>query len=244
MSIVRLARKLFPQPRDNWFTSGDCFSSEMPGEKLPCPHFVMDLRGLLSGTLAVEAGVRRGAEAGLEEASRRAGFGLTLTQYLVDESVPLAFRQLSGVLLKQFVSRHWNTLPDDVSPEHICIAQAEKNEMKKLVPRSLGMTQSKIRTAGAMVVAAIGKWDFPKQWPTLLADLVACLASPNLCLVQGAIKSLDFLATSQMSDDQVPAFVQTVFPALHRVFESSAHGESVKSRAASIVCAVVAWMGY
>jgi hypothetical protein len=41
----------------------------------------------------------------------------------------------------------------------------------------------------------------------------------------------------------VPAFLQTVFPALHTVFASPAFDEAAKSRAASVVAAIVLWVG-
>lgn len=115
--------------------------------------------------------------------------------------------------------------------------------MKQLIPKALTVNNSRIRTAGAMVIAAIGLTDFPQKWPSLLNDLVSCLGSPNPALVQGAIKTLDFLATSKMADDQVPHFLQTVFPALHKVFHSSHFNEAIKSRAASIVYGLVQWVG-
>jgi hypothetical protein len=58
-----------------------------------------------------------------------------------------------------------------------------------------------------------------------------------------SVSSLDFLATSQLADDQVPLFLQTVFPALHTVFVAPHFDESAKSRAASVVAAVVLWIG-
>jgi hypothetical protein len=130
--------------------------------------------------------------------------------------------------------------------------------VKQQVPRALGSPHSKasgccgwlvssdprqVRTAAAMAIAAIGRADFPTRWPSLLGDLVACLGSPNKALAAGALKCLDFLATSKLADDQVPAFLQTVFPALHGVFASAAFDEAAKSRAASVVTAIVLWVG-
>ncbi len=123
------------------------------------------------------------------------------------------------------------------------VPDAAKAQVKQLVPRALGSPHSKVRTAAAMVVASVGRVDFPAKWPSLLTDLVACLASPNKLLSTGALKCLDFLATSKMADDQVPAFLGTVFPALHTVFVGSAFDEAAKSRAASVVSAVVLWVG-
>ena len=118
-----------------------------------------------------------------------------------------------------------------------------KAAVKQQVPRALGSPHSKVRTAAAMVVAAVGRVDFPARWPSLLSDLVACLGSPHQPLAAGALKCLDILASSKLADDQVPAFLQTVFPALHAVFASPAFDEAAKSRAASVVAAVVLWVG-
>ncbi len=124
------------------------------------------------------------------------------------------------------------------------MSESAKSQVKQLVPRALASAHSKVRTAAALSIAAIGRTDFPGKWPSLLSDLVACLRSPNNPhLAAGALKCLDFLATSQLADDQVPLFLQTVFPALHAVFISAAFDESAKSRAASVVAAVVLWIG-
>ena len=126
----------------------------------------------------------------------------------------------------------------------VVVSESAKSQVKQLVPRALASAHSKVRTAAALSIAAIGRTDFPGKWPSLLSDLVACLRSPNNPhLAAGALKCLDFLATSQLADDQVPLFLQTVFPALHAVFISAAFDESAKSRAASVVAAVVLWIG-
>jgi hypothetical protein len=65
--------------------------------------------------------------------------------------VPYHLRQLSGVLLKQFVSKHWGTLPGDPDSSLVVIAEGEKNAIKKTIPSALSASQSKIRTAAGMV---------------------------------------------------------------------------------------------
>jgi hypothetical protein len=127
--------------------------------------------------------------------------------------------------------------------EGLVVGEEVQRQVRVLVPRALGSADSRVRTAAALAVAAMGRSDVPHRWPSLLSDLASCLRGANPLAALGALKCLDFLATAQLADDQVPLFLQTVFPALHGVFVSSSFDESAKARAASVVSGVVLWMG-
>ena len=44
------------------------------------------------------------------------GFGVYLTEFTIDEQVPIAIRQLSSVLLRQYVDAHWSTVSERFTP--------------------------------------------------------------------------------------------------------------------------------
>jgi hypothetical protein len=68
------------------------------------------------------------------------------------------------------------------------VNDAQKVQVKRVVPLALASPHSKIRTAAATVIAAVGRTDFPAKWPSLLNDLVACLKGNNKLVALGALK--------------------------------------------------------
>lgn len=71
------------------------------------------LAALLQATQSINAQERVAAEAQLGQAARNPEYGVALATLLVDDNGPLPLRQLAGVLLKQFASKHWATLPGE-----------------------------------------------------------------------------------------------------------------------------------
>jgi hypothetical protein len=49
--------------------------------------------------------------------------------------------------------------------------------MRERLPEGLGDESSKVRTAVAMAVAAIARWDCPQQWPGLIPGLVQAITA-------------------------------------------------------------------
>jgi hypothetical protein len=63
------------------------------------------LAGILAATLVPAE--RVAAENALQQASRNPSIAVGFASLLVDETAPTHIRQLAGVLLKQFVGKHW-----------------------------------------------------------------------------------------------------------------------------------------
>ncbi len=138
---------------------------------------VHHLLSLLDASLSPDAGTRQAAEAALDQAAAAPGFGLALVAVLLAAGgeVPLGLRQLAATVLKKLVREHWT----EESPHYKGppVAAEEKEAIKEQLPAGLGDESSKVRTAVAMAVAGIAKWDCPQAWPGLIPGLVQAITA-------------------------------------------------------------------
>lgn len=89
--------------------------------------------------------------------------------------VPLGLRQLAATVLKKLVREHWTAeAPHFKGPQ---VGAQEKEAIREALPSGLGDDSSKVRTAVAMAVAAIARWDCPQQWPGLIPGLVQAITA-------------------------------------------------------------------
>lgn len=141
------------------------------------PEQVHSLLALLDASLSPDAGRRQAAEAALEQAAAAPGFGLALVAVLLAAGgeVPLGLRQLAATVLKKLVREHWTAeSPQYKGPP---VGPEEREAIKEQLPAGLGDESSKVRTAVAMAVAGIAKWDCPQAWPGLIPGLVQAITA-------------------------------------------------------------------
>lgn len=86
----------------------------------------MELIPILQATQSLNDNERNQAEQSIALASKRQGFALNLTKLLIDDAGPHHLRQLSGLLLKQFISKHWANMPGDHGDDVVIIHDGEK----------------------------------------------------------------------------------------------------------------------
>ena len=141
------------------------------------PEHVQHLLSLLDASLSPDAGRRQAAEAALNQAAAAPGFGLALVAVLLagGGEMPLGLRQLAATVLKKLVRENWT----EESPHYKGppVAPEEKEAIKEQLPAGLGDESSKVRTAVAMAVAGIAKWDCPQAWPGLIPGLVQAITA-------------------------------------------------------------------
>ena len=83
------------------------------------------------------------------------------------------------------------------------IGDDEKAAIRSDLLQGLADSNSKIRTAVAMVVATVARWEVPDTWPSLLSDLVAAIGTKqNADLVAGGVRCLA-LFVDELADEQV-----------------------------------------
>ncbi|KAK5582639.1 hypothetical protein RB653_004224 [Dictyostelium firmibasis] len=158
----------------------------------------------------------------LEEITNEIGFGVVLAKLASGQQFDMVHRQFSGILLKKYISKHWNDFNDNQSDdeeiddnldehekiqlkqmklqqqqqtkkEYRVLLKEEKIEIKKLLSPCLSDPSSKIRTAIAMCIAKIGAYEWPHEWPELVDELIGCLNRANAGNDNGVGKNNDLL---------------------------------------------------
>ncbi|PRW57646.1 importin-9 isoform X1 [Chlorella sorokiniana] len=199
------------------------------------PESVQHLLALLDASLSPDAARRQAAEAALDQAAAAPGFGLALVAVLLAAGgeLPLGLRQLAATVLKKLVREHWT----EESPHYKgpTVAAEEKDAIKEQLPAGLGDESSKVRTAVAMAVAGIAKWDCPQAWPGLIPGLVqAITAKKNVHLVNGSVRCLAMFVDEQ-GDEQIMAIAPALLPELLGILRSDEYGPALQRKALSIL---------
>lgn len=202
----------------------------------------------LRATLSPNATERCAAEAALLDAGSREGFCIALVHISLHQNgvIDVGTRQLAAVVLRRTIQERWAS-EEAVAPggnSLTSISDVEKAEIRALLPSGLSDPDSKIQMAIGMVIAEIGRHDYPDKWPELLPGLVQAVhANESALLVAGAIKCLGMLA-EDLSETQVVSTSGTVLPQLlslmtTAVTDTSPEVVSLKRRALLIFKAML-----
>ncbi|KAL4441799.1 hypothetical protein ABPG77_003715 [Micractinium sp. CCAP 211/92] len=213
----------------------------MSFSSLASPEQVAHLLQLLQASLSPDAATRQQGEAALEAAAAAPGFGAALVAVLLSGpgagpggvDVPFGLRQLAATVLKKLVREHWTAeAPHFKGPQ---VGAQEKEAIREALPSGLGDESSKVRTAVAMAVAAIARWDCPQQWPGLIPGLVqAITAKKNANMVSGSVRCLAMFVDEQ-GDEQIMAIAPALLPELLAILRSDEYGATLQRKALAIL---------
>ncbi|CAH1784945.1 unnamed protein product [Owenia fusiformis] len=127
----------------------------------------------------------------------------------------MAVRQLSSVLLKQYVEAHWSQQNDKFqAPE---ASPAAKSAIRNILPVGLKESISKVRTSVAYAISAIAHWDWPEAWPELFDILMALLTSGDHNAVHGAMRVLTEFCR-EVTDTQISQVAPVILPEMYKIF--------------------------
>ncbi|KAG8040464.1 hypothetical protein G9C98_002460 [Cotesia typhae] len=195
----------------------------------------------LNGILSPHRDTRQAAEQRIQALEVTDEFGIHLTEFVVDVNGPLAIRQLSSVLLKQYVETHWCSVAEKFrSPE---IKPTTKEKIKELLPLGLHESISKVRVSVAYAIAAIAHWDWPENWPGLFDILVNCLnGAQSEYAVHGAMRVLSEF-TRDLSDDNLPSVGPIILREMYRIFITESYSIRTRGRAVEIFTTIASLVG-
>ena len=178
----------------------------------------------LEGTLSPDLSTRKEAERAVEIGSKQPGFAVALTQVASSVDIPPHLRQLAAVLLKKQVKEHWSF--ESVHFKEPPVDEVEKAQVRALLPQGLAAPDSKVRTACAMAISTIARWDCPEQWPELLPGILAAIADKtNIYLMNGAIQCLAMFV-DELGDDHILSFTPILLPELFILIKQESTGYS------------------
>lgn len=133
------------------------------------------LVAVLGQLLSPAPEAREAGEASLTQAGKQPGCGMALLEISLHPSLDPGIRQLAAVLLKSHVREHWTVESSHyreppISPE-------EQAAIRARLPSGLADPDRKLRTAAAVAVSTIARWDCPQAWPDLLPGLLGAIAA-------------------------------------------------------------------
>lgn len=184
----------------------------------------------LTAILSPDHDQRIGGEKNLKFLEATEEYGVMLAELVIDPSGPLAIRQLSSIVLKQYVEAHWTSVSEKfVGPE---ATDKAKNAIRELIVNGLSESISKIRSSVAYVISTIASWDWPEAWPDLFGILMRALTSGNHDYTHGATRVLlEF--SREITGAQVHHIAPVLFPELCKILQMS-QDFSVRTRSRAV----------
>jgi hypothetical protein len=179
-----------------------------------CAQFV----ALLQATMQPNQQVIEAASAQLAQLELQPGFAVVLCTILGARDLDESTRQAAGLHLKRYCQHHWDDADDEFVEPLVC--EADRVQLRQLLPPILLDPSSKLRTAAAMVIGRMAHDDYPDHWPTLLDTLMSYICSNDAIAVQGAIRALVMFA-EDIQEHQLPVVSEHLFPVLLRVLQAT-----------------------
>ncbi|BFF89262.1 importin-9 [Drosophila madeirensis] len=187
----------------------------------------------LQNLLSANTNVLQQAEKRIKQLEYTEGYGVYLSEIIMNQSHELPLRQIAIVMLTRYVENHWT----DVNAEGLkndkansCMASEQaKRTIRNILPNGLYDPNSKIRSSVAHTISTIASTDYPHGWTELFDIIVKCLGG-NEDSIHGAMQVLqDFT----YDVEQIKELGPVVIPEVYRIFDSE-QNYSIKTRVSAI----------
>ncbi|XP_036335819.1 importin-9 [Rhagoletis pomonella] len=176
----------------------------------------------LQNLLSSETNVLQSAEQRIKHLEYTEGYGVYLSELIMNQSFELPLRQIACIMLTRYVENHWSE-EDDVATEQA------KRTIRNILPNGLYDPNSKIRSSVAHTISTIAMTDWPTVWTELFDIIIKCLGG-NEDSIHGAMQILqDF----SYDEKQVKELGPVVISEVYRIFESE-QNYSIKTRTSAI----------
>jgi len=186
----------------------------------------------IAGLMSPDQSVRETAEEQVKALEVTDDFGVHLCELTLSPDGALPVRQLSAVLLRQYIDTHWSKDAEKFRPPET--GASAKNSIRQMLPLGLKESISKVRNTVAFSLAAIAHWDWPDHWPQLFQILMQAVKGSDEFAVQGAVRVLKELSRD-LTDSQIVTVAPAILPDIYRIFcESERYTVRTRSRAVEI----------
>ncbi|EDW96917.1 importin-9 [Drosophila yakuba] len=185
----------------------------------------------LQNLLSSDTGILQQAEKRTKQLEYTEGYGVYLSEIIMNQAHELPLRQIAIVMLTRYVENHWTDDDDDVKGKaNGCMASEQaKRTIRNILPNGLYDPNSKIRSSVAHTISTIAATDYPHGWTELFDIIVKCLGG-NEDSIHGAMQVLqDF----SYDVEQIKELGPVVIPEVYRIFDSE-QNYSIKTRVSAI----------
>ncbi|UJR16177.1 hypothetical protein I4U23_003087 [Adineta vaga] len=201
---------------------------------------IADLRSMIEQTLTMiitpdQQLIEKG-QTQLQALELLDSYTLALTEISIDNTRDISIRQLAGVLLRKYVSKHWTRdIESFIEPE---VPEQMKSQIRRILPHGLNEPNHRLRVGLACVISAVAEWDCPESWPELLPFLIDSLKSTNKSLIHGSIRVLTEIVRD-LDDRQLPVVLPLLLPEMYRLMVSNDFSLRIRTRAIGIFTLLV-----
>ncbi|KAH8246838.1 hypothetical protein KR032_001862 [Drosophila birchii] len=185
----------------------------------------------LQNLLSSDTGVLQQAEKRIKQLEYTEGYGVYLSEIIMNQAHELPLRQIAIIMLTRYVESHWTDERDaGTNASNGCMASEQaKRTIRNILPNGLYDPNSKIRSSVAHTISTIAATDYPHGWAELFHIIVKCLGG-NEDSIHGAMQVLqDF--TYDVA--QIKELGPVVIPEVYRIFDSE-QNYSIKTRVSAI----------
>ncbi|XP_023299361.2 importin-9 [Lucilia cuprina] len=187
----------------------------------------------LQNLLSSETNVRQSAEQRMKQLEFTEGYGVYLSELIMNQSFDLPLRQIACIMLTRYVENHWGECDEEGNPNEASLGgvatEQAKRTIRNILPNGLYDPNSKIRLSVAHTISTIAATDWPGVWTELFDIIIKCLGG-NEDSIHGAMQILqDF----SYDDKQIKELGPVIISEVYRIFESE-QNYSIKTRTSAI----------
>ncbi|XP_030375872.1 importin-9 [Scaptodrosophila lebanonensis] len=187
----------------------------------------------LQNLLSSNTNVLQHAEKRIKQLQYTEGYGVYLSEIIMNQSHELPLRLIAIIMLTRYVENHWVEISEsgfknDKAIGGIASEQA-KRTIRNILPNGLYDPNSKIRSSVAHTISTIAATDYPQGWAELFDIIVKCLGG-NEDSIHGAMQVLQDLPYDV---EQIKDMGPVVIPEVYRIFDSE-QNYSIKTRVSAI----------
>lgn len=144
------------------------------------------LANYLQQTLSPDPNVRRPAEKFLESVEINKNYPIVVLRLISKEEAPPTIRVAAAISFKNYVKRNW---PIDADTGERRIDDGDRAAVKELIVDVMLAAPANVQKQLSEAVGVIGKYDFPKEWPSLLVNMVEKFASGDFHVINGILQT-------------------------------------------------------
>uniref|UniRef100_A0A7S3VJD6 Importin N-terminal domain-containing protein n=1 Tax=Dunaliella tertiolecta TaxID=3047 RepID=A0A7S3VJD6_DUNTE len=164
---------------------------------------------VFSKTLAPDKAIIQQAELELKTLTAQPGYSFTLLQLVAAPAVDTAVRQAAAVSFKNLIKYRWAPSDSDVYSGAQALPDAEKAQIKATLPNLMLGTPPLIQAQLSEALSIICAHDFPRNWPTLLPELVQKLeAGGDVATISGVLATANSIFKRYRNQYSSDAMVQ------------------------------------
>ncbi|XP_037952610.1 importin-9 [Teleopsis dalmanni] len=186
----------------------------------------------LQNLLTSDTAALQRAEARIKQLEYTDGYGIYLSELIMNQALELPLRQIASIMLTRYVENHWSepSLDESGAENTNCVLpEHSKRSIRNILPNGLYDPNSKIRSSVAHTISTISATDWPQVWTELFDIIIKCLGGTENS-IHGAMQ---ILREFSYDEKQIKELGPVVISEVYRIFDSE-QVYSIKTRTSAI----------